>query len=108
METDTAVEHISDARLLALLRADAPRFPDAVVEEIARRGERLVTGLLDALRDVERPRPLAAVQAALGALGRPALEPLMARAPRDVAALEALAAAAVRHPVLQGEILDFF
>jgi len=108
METDTAVEQISDARLLALLRADAPRFPDAVVEEIARRGERLVPGLLDALRGVESARPLAAVQAALGAVGRPALEPLMARAPGDVAALEALAAAAVRHPVLQGEILDFF
>ena len=71
METDTAVEHIDDARLLALLRADAPRFPDAAVEEIGRRGDRLIPGLLDALRAVDG-RPLAAVQAALGAIGRPA------------------------------------
>ncbi|HEX7897653.1 MAG TPA: hypothetical protein VF950_07820 [Planctomycetota bacterium] len=107
METDTAVEQIDDARLLALLRADASRFPDAAVEEIGRRGDRLIPGLLEALGSVDG-RPLAAVQAALGAIGRPVLEPLMARARRDVAALDALTAAAVRQPVLQGEILDFF
>jgi hypothetical protein len=102
METDTAVEQVDDTRLLALLRVDAPRFPDAVVEEIARRGDRLLPGLLDILGAVDAARPLAAVHAALAGIGRAALQPLRDR--RDVDALVALA---VRHPVLQGEILDF-
>lgn len=107
METDVQVQAVDDARLLALLQTEKPRFPEAVVEEIGRRGERMVPGLLQALRAAPDAKTLAAVQAALGAVGRPALNPLRARAREDVDALDALVAAAVRRPVLQGEILDF-
>lgn len=94
MDTDT--QAIDDGRLLAQLSPDARD----VLQEIVRRGERMVPTLLEALND---PKSAPTAREALAGIGRPALEPLRGR--KDVDSLVALAE---KHPVLQGEILDFF